>query len=810
MALAVMAASSNKPASASKVKKAPQKMDSKKAFEIPGLQARPYHDDELQVAFEIIDLDRHGEIGATDLRRALQLCGEPEPTDAEIQEMIRLMDPDGSGSIEFAEFRRYFVEPPPLFRNFDLHRRGGFGEAPDEEEEEEPPPPDTLALVDGGDATPALARLESRKKKFTLKEHAEGDPRAPYVKELAKHGITPEFIRDVYQTFVEIDTKDTGFMSFEAFCKVFSKKPSPEMREIFDAFDADREGELDLRQFVIGLSTKVNDILQMRATLKCHQELQKLGQLYEYQPSFLTIFVSHQWLGGRHPDPSGSQFRNLQKALRKVIDGSLKLELDMTSQFLGHQKTLTQEDRRRLQEAYVWFDWFSVPQASFEHDPEVKEEVRRTADLCIRSIPAYVDACQMFVALVPSLLNEKKENLNYFTWLSRGWCRAEMWCKLMSEKSDFPIIVVSATDQAEFIMPVQWLNCPVHAGTFSVAHDRQEVCKFIQAALDFKLERLSCRKNLNLFRYYAAMYESFLGLPRRSRSLEEFLSYFRFSSLEESFRRKGMGAMACAVLSADVSLVRHLVALKAPLDVPLPAIVEVDILPDWTPLHLATAHSSNSIESLAALLELRGDPNASNRLGHPLLGICDTAEAVELLVEKRADVNKLSPPTMASPLVLACLRCAPPEVFESFIKLKADVNLVQGGLGLSPLHSLAINARVNSHTLSVAQLLVEAKANPDLPCRAGALFRGVELFARLYMRMQKDPPGLIWVFGEGSTTPLGYAAMPLGFQYFGSDGGNSVLGVSEACSMMLGLFEASDECWSHGSWVLCHMNSYDI
>ncbi|CAK9088675.1 unnamed protein product [Durusdinium trenchii] len=749
MALAVMAASSNKPASASKVKKAPQKMDSKKAFEIPGLQARPYHDDELQVAFEIIDLDRHGEIGATDLRRALQLCGEPEPTDAEIQEMIRLMDPDGSGSIEFAEFRRYFVEPPPLFRNFDLHRRGGFGEAPDEEEEEEPPPPDTLALVDGGDATPALARLESRKKKFTLKEHAEGDPRAPYVKELAKHGITPEFIRDVYQTFVEIDTKDTGFMSFEAFCKVFSKKPSPEMREIFDAFDADREGELDLRQFVIGLSTKVNDILQMRATLKCHQELQKLGQLYEYQPSFLTIFVSHQ----------------------------------------------TQEDRRRLQEAYVWFDWFSVPQASFEHDPEVKEEVRRTesvtlySDLVLAvafakmssfaflkdffpkmSIPAYVDACQMFVALVPSLLNEKKETGR--RWDGRGWCRAEMWCKLMSEKSDFPIIV-------------PW--------------------------------------------YYAAMYESFLGLPRRSRSLEEFLSYFRFSSLEESFRRKGMGAMACAVLSADVSLVRHLVALKAPLDVPLPAIVEVDILPapglgkveDWTPLHLATAHSSNSIESLAALLELRGDPNASNRLGHPLLGICDTAEAVELLVEKRADVNKLSPPTMASPLVLACLRCAPPEVFESFIKLKADVNLVQGQreeLGMSVAQLLveagALWAMSMVNFMSTAERPTSdgAKANPDLPCRAGALFRGVELFARLYMRMQKDrdPPGLIWVFGEGSTTPLGYAAMPLGFQYFGSDGGNSVLGVSEACSMMLGLFEASDECWSHGSWVLCHMNSYDI
>lgn len=251
-------------------------MDSKKAFEIPGLQARPYHDDELQVAFEIIDLDRHGEIGATDLRRALQLCGEPEPTDAEVQEMIRLMDPDGSGSIAYDEFRRYFVEPPPLFRNFDLHRRGG-----EAAEEEEVVP--ELPALDDGDATPSAIRLESRKKKFTVKEQSEGDPRAPCVKVLAKHGITPatrrrfkEFIRDVYQTFVEIDTKETGFMSFEAFCKVFSQKPSEKMREVFDAFDAEREGELDLRQFVIGLSTfaKTNLETKVRFAFMMYDEEQ--------------------------------------------------------------------------------------------------------------------------------------------------------------------------------------------------------------------------------------------------------------------------------------------------------------------------------------------------------------------------------------------------------------------------------------------------------------------------------------------------------------------------------------------------------
>lgn len=36
------------------------------------------------------------------------------------------------------------------------------------------------------------------------------------------------------------------------------------------------------------------------------------------------------------------------------------------------------------------------------------------------------------------------------------------------------------------------------------------------------------------------------------------------------------------------------------------------------------------------------DPNATNRLGHPLLGICTSACGVELLVKHAADVNKLS------------------------------------------------------------------------------------------------------------------------------------------------------------------------
>ena len=30
--------------------------------------------------------------------------------------------------------------------------------------------------------------------------------------------------------------------------------------------------------------------------------------------------------------------------------------------------------------------------------------------------------------------------MNYSTWLQRGWCRAEMWCKLLSDRSAVPIV----------------------------------------------------------------------------------------------------------------------------------------------------------------------------------------------------------------------------------------------------------------------------------------------------------------------------------------------------------------------------------
>merc|ERR1719487_549536 len=63
-----------------------------KPFEIWGLQHRPYSDAELREAFDMLDLDKHGYIGPQDIRRVLDLCGEINVMDPEVNEMLRLVD----------------------------------------------------------------------------------------------------------------------------------------------------------------------------------------------------------------------------------------------------------------------------------------------------------------------------------------------------------------------------------------------------------------------------------------------------------------------------------------------------------------------------------------------------------------------------------------------------------------------------------------------------------------------------------------------------------------------------------------------
>ena len=212
--------------------------------------------------------------------------------------------------------------------------------------------------------------------------------------------------------------------------------------------------------------------------------------------------------------------------------------------------------------------------------------------------------------------------------------RTELWCKILSSTSDVCLVQVSAGDKVDFFLPIRWVDSPVPEGNFTVEADRKVCCQIVRAALDAKLGQLSGKpKHLNVFRYLAGRYEDFIGAPPVPRNPEEFASSFNIASLEKSAKqRKGLGAVACAVLSGDIGMLQHLVTCRADLDIKLPTLWEIALPAGCTALHLAAIRGSRGLDVLEELLKLRSDANACERHGGPVLCYCQAAKSVDLLV----------------------------------------------------------------------------------------------------------------------------------------------------------------------------------
>ena len=187
---------------------------------------------------------------------------------------------------------------------------------------------------------------------------------------------------------------------------------------------------------------RVSDLLEIVGPPPSHEELQRRNLLVEWRPSLLTIFVSHKWLSSWHPDPDGLQLKILQKALQNTIDGTVKVESDVVSQLRQQYRRLGEKDREQLANAYVWLDWFSIPQI-----PNSK------AELGIQSIPFYVGACQLFIALVPPLRHfSSQQDCDLASWLSRGCC------------TELPRLASSARPLQSHVEFTEFLNsCQVHS-----------------------------------------------------------------------------------------------------------------------------------------------------------------------------------------------------------------------------------------------------------------------------------------------------------------------------------------------------------
>jgi len=77
----------------------------------PGLEHRPFTDEEIKEAFNTFDLDNNRFVGAAEITHILKLIGE-DVTANEIDEMIRMCDSDGDGQVTFDEFFKMMTTPP--------------------------------------------------------------------------------------------------------------------------------------------------------------------------------------------------------------------------------------------------------------------------------------------------------------------------------------------------------------------------------------------------------------------------------------------------------------------------------------------------------------------------------------------------------------------------------------------------------------------------------------------------------------------------------------------------------------------------
>ncbi|CAJ1347634.1 unnamed protein product [Effrenium voratum] len=532
---------------------------------------------------------------------------------------------------------------------------------------------------------------------------------------------------------------------------------------------------------------KVSDFLTLEA-VPCHEELQRRGLLIRHEEGFFCIFVSHQWLTASHPDPKGEQLSVLKHALCNLLAGA-QIGTDLRADFFDQQTRLSKQQRIRLKDGYIWMDWFSIPQQSRSNSFGPAGETHAFAQLAplahapsdgesdalespsfgaspslasqadfIERIPYFVEMSNMFVILAPRCQQGDLSQCDFGSWSQRGWCRLELWCKMLSANVELPVVLVSAAHKIDFAMPIAWIDDPPDEGAFTYEADRGTVSFVMKTILRTKIRNSKADKKWEVYRYFIARYDTLLGRPPRQRTMEAFMKDFQLKSLDS---KKGMCPLLCATLSGDVGMITHLCNAGADVNRFYGKLPEVYIFQSVSPLMLAVWMSWRTPEIAQTLLARSADATACSRGGapEPVVGFCKSAALVELLVQHRADVNTTFPA-----LAAACGVAAPTSVIASLLEHKAQVNPPGGGLGSKhPLSGVAYQSSVSSNALEVAKLLLDARADVNIQYRSTGVWRAGEFACRSALRLRGRGSAVVHFMAEWSTTPLGMAC------FFGCD-----------------------------------------
>eukprot|EP00940_MAST-03C_sp_MAST-3C-sp2_P000311 g311.t1 len=129
------------------------------------------------------------------------------------------------------------------------------------------------------------------------------------------------------------------------------------------------------------------------------------------------IFVSHEWLGWGEPDPDGVQIRTLCRVFKRLLNGEIKRVDSDPKQVIFYNQHFSMEAKdwkSILANAYIWFDWMSMPQPSAEDkktfpDDQMKKIIQ-DGKKAICSIPAYIERSDFMMILAPSATHRDRKD----------------------------------------------------------------------------------------------------------------------------------------------------------------------------------------------------------------------------------------------------------------------------------------------------------------------------------------------------------------------------------------------------------------
>ncbi|CAE6956283.1 mask-1 [Symbiodinium sp. CCMP2592] len=248
----------------------------------------------------------------------------------------------------------------------------------------------------------------------------------------------------------------------------------------------------------------VERLLEM-GEIEPHEVLKERGLLVDFEESMgKAAFVSHQWVGQKHPDPEFKQLRVLQDALKHILSKMRYICLDFFTELLVFGAKPLDTEEIRVQPLFIWYDYFSCPQLDLQIIGSLDGRLRNAqgSELvqAIYSIPAYISRCSFFFALCPVIDSANQSKVfTPFTWSDRGWCRFERACRELSENASW-ILIRSRTELELIASPFAAIGGSAGEGAFTLAEDKLQLAEVLLQALKRKLHLLLQREDLEGYR----------------------------------------------------------------------------------------------------------------------------------------------------------------------------------------------------------------------------------------------------------------------------------------------------------------------